>query len=92
MAVDFPDPFSDAVVDEVKALIAAGEVSDLTMALDAQISSVHVPEWYQSHRISRIYGVLLELQVNVQDRTAQNKVNSLLTHMKKKYQDRLVTE
>jgi len=76
----------------MKALIAAGELNDLTIALDAQISSVHVPEWYQSHRISRIYGVLLELQVNVADRTAQNKIASLLTHMKKKYQDRLVTE
>lgn len=92
MALGFPDPFSEAVVEEVKALIAAGEVNDLTIALDAQINSVHVPEWYQTHRISRIYAVLLELQVKVPDRTAQNKIASLLMHMKKKYLDRLVIE
>lgn len=92
MSSHFPDPFSDAVVEEVKALIIAGELHDLSVALDAQISSVHIPEWLQAHRISRIYGVLMELQANTQDRTIKNKITALLTHMEKKYQGRLVND
>lgn len=92
MISGFPDPFSDAVVDEVKSLIAVGDVQELTVALDAQISSVFIPEWYQAHRISRIYGVLLELQLKAEDRSAQQKIISLIKHMKSKYEDRLITE
>ncbi len=92
MAEGFPDPFSEAVVEEVKGLIAAGDVHNLTIALDAQINSVHVPEWYQSHRISRIYGVLLELQLHISDRSAQQKVTALMKHMREKYEDRLIIE
>lgn len=92
MITGFPDPFSEAVLDEVKALIAAGEVHDLTIALDAQINSVHVPEWYQSQRISRIYGVLLELQVRMEKGSAQHKIAALLKHLKNKYASQLITE
>jgi hypothetical protein len=89
MSNGFPDPFGDDVTEEVKALVIAGELTDLIIAMDAQINAVTVPQWYQSHRISRIYTVLLELRLRLEDRTAQEKAAALLRYMRRKYRDQI---
>lgn len=92
MAITFPDPFSDSIVEQVLKVIEDGEAHDLTIALDAQINSQMIPEWYQTNAISRIYSVLLDLRTKSKDRVAQEKVNAMLKHMKKKYKGRINPE
>jgi hypothetical protein len=92
MSLTFPDPFSHAVVNEIADLLRQGEINDLTVVLDAQINSQVIPEWYRTNSISRIYVILHNLRLTLQERNSQEKVNALLLYMKEKCSEQIVMD
>ena len=92
MSLTFPDPFSDAVVNEIVAILEKGEINDLTVALDAQINSQVIPEWYRTNSISRIYVILYNLRLTLLERNSQEQVSALLLYMKEKYSEQIAMD
>lgn len=88
--VDFPDPFSDAIVGQMQELIQQEDIHDLTTALDAYINIQPIPDWYHANSLTRIYAVLMELHRSATARVPREKVAALLEHMREKYEDKLL--
>lgn len=85
MTLFFPNPFSDLVAGRMREIIVEGEFHDLAAALDAQINSQIIPEWYRENSISRIYAILLEMRGQLDNKRDREKVSALLQHMRTKY-------